>query len=189
MSTNKNTMFTVRKLAFCALALALGTVLSFLKLPFKLPYGGSVTLLSMLVITLPGYWFGAAVGITTATAYGLLQLIIEPYVISIPQLIVDYFLAFGALGLSGFFHNRRGGLIKGYLLGIFGRFVFAVLSGVIFFAQYAADYDLFPLVYSTLYNGSYIGLEAVITLVLIALPPVKRALDQVKVTTGQTGRG
>ena len=98
MSTNKNTMFTVRKLAFCALALALGTILSFLKLPFKLPYGGSVTLLSMLVVTLPGYWFGAAVGITTAAAYGLLQLIIEPYVISIPQLIVDYFLAFGALG-------------------------------------------------------------------------------------------
>ena len=182
MSTNKNTLFTVRKLAFCALALALGTVLSFLKLPFKLPYGGSVTLLSMLVVTLPGYWFGAAVGITTATAYGLLQLIIEPYVISIPQLIVDYF------GLSGFFHNRKGGLIKGYLLGIFGRFIFAVLSGVIFFAQYAADYDLFPLVYSILYNGSYIGLEAVITLVLIALPPVKRALDQVKFATGQTGR-
>ena len=62
-----------------------------------------VTLLSMLVICLPGYWFGAAVGIATATAYGLLQLIIEPYIISIPQLIVDYFLAFGALGLSGFF--------------------------------------------------------------------------------------
>ena len=188
MSTNKNTIFTVRKLAFCALALALGTVLSFLKLPFKLPYGGSVTLLSMLIVTLPGYWFGASVGITTATAYGLLQLIIEPYVISIPQLIVDYFLAFGALGLSGFFHNRKGGLIKGYLLGIFGRFVFAVLSGVIFFAQYAADYDLFPLVYSILYNGSYIGLEAVITLVIIALPPVRRALDQVKHATGMNTR-
>lgn len=188
MSANQNTMFTVRKLAFCALALALGTVLSFLKLPFKLPYGGSVTLLSMLVIALPGYWFGAAVGITTAVAYGLLQLIIEPYVISVPQLIVDYFLAFGALGFSGFFHNRKNGLIKGYLLGVFGRFVFAVLSGVIFFAQYAAEYNLFPLAYSALYNGSYIGLEAVITILVIALPPVKRALDLVKVSAGQRQR-
>ena len=59
---------------------------------------------------------------------------------------------------------------------------------MIFFAQYAADYDLFPLVYSILYNGSYIGLEAIITLVIIALPPVKRALDQVKYATGMITR-
>ena len=47
---------TVKQLAFCAMAIALGTVLSNIKL-FHFPTGGSITLLSMLVICLPGYWW------------------------------------------------------------------------------------------------------------------------------------
>ena len=46
---------------------------------------------------------------------------------------MDYVLAFGALGLSGLFCNAKHGLIKGYIIGIIGRYVFAVLSGWLFF--------------------------------------------------------
>ena len=54
-------------------------------------------------------------------------------------MLVDYPLAFAALGLSGFFSEADRGLLKGYLLGAFGRFFFAFLSGYLFFAYYAPE--------------------------------------------------
>ena len=169
---------TSRQIMFSAMAMALATVTSMIKL-FDAPMGGSVTLCSMLFIVLIGYWYGPYVGILTGVAYGMLQLIIDPYILSLPQLIVDYPLAFGALGMSGFFANSKNGLQKGYVLGIFGRWVFAFLSGCIFFAYYAWD-GWNPAAYSAVYNLSYIGIEGVITLILISLPPVKNALVSVK---------
>lgn len=169
---------TTRQIMFSAMAMALATVTSMIKL-FDAPMGGSVTLCSMLFIVLIGYWYGPYVGILTGVAYGMLQLIIDPYILSLPQLIVDYPLAFGALGMSGFFANSKNGLQKGYVLGIFGRWVFAFLSGCIFFAYYAWD-GWNPAAYSAVYNLSYIGIEGVITLILISLPPVKNALVSVK---------
>lgn len=169
---------TTRQIMFSAMAMALATVTSMIKL-FDAPMGGSVTLCSMLFIVLIGYWYGPNVGILTGVAYGMLQLIIDPYILSLPQMIVDYPLAFGALGMSGFFANSKNGLQKGYLLGIFGRWIFAFLSGYIFFAYYAWD-GWNPAAYSAVYNLSYIGIEGVITLILISLPPVKNALVSVK---------
>ena len=101
-----STKLSIKQLTFCAMALALGTILSNVKL-FHFPTGGSITLLSMLVICLPGYWFGLGVGIMTGVAYGLLQLLFDPYVLYPTQLIVDYLLAFGALGLSGLFASQN----------------------------------------------------------------------------------
>ncbi len=179
-STEKKKMFSVKQLVFCSAAIALAVAASMLKLPVRMPMGGSATFLSMLFICLTGYWYGPKIGVVTALAYGALQLIIEPYIISVPQMLVDYLFAFGALGLSGFFRNSKNGLVKGYLFGILGRFLFAFLSGLIFFSQYASSYNMIPVVYSAAYNGSYIGTEAVITLIIIALPPVSNALKQVK---------
>ena len=75
-SRMKHGKLTVKQLAFCAMAIALGTVLSNINL-FHFPTGGSITLLSMLVICLPGYWFGLGAGIATGVAYGVLQLLID----------------------------------------------------------------------------------------------------------------
>lgn len=172
---------TTRQLAFCAMAIALGTVLSNIKL-FHFPYGGSVTLLSMLVICLPGYFFGLGAGILTGIAYGVLQLLIDPYVLYPLQLVVDYLLAFGALGLSGLFSNARNGLIKGYIAAVLGRYVFAVISGWIFFGVYAWE-GWAPLPYSLAYNATYIFSEAAITVIILLLPPVKEAMGSVKKMT------
>lgn len=168
----------VKQLAFCAMSIALGTVLSNIKI-FHFPWGGSITLLSMLIIALPGYFYGLGVGLTTGLAYGALQLIIDPYVIFPIQLVVDYFLAFGALGLSGLFHNAKNGLIKGYITGILGRYVFAVISGWIFFGEYAWE-GWAALPYSLVYNGIYIFAEGIVTIIIIMLPPVKNAINRVK---------
>ncbi len=169
----------IKQLTFSAMAIALGVITSMIKI-IDMPMGGSVTLLSMLFIVLIGYWFGLGAGLTTAVAYGILQLIIDPYILSFPQMMVDYLLGFGALGLSGIFSNKKHGLIKGYLTGVLGRYFFTFLSGWIFFGMYAPDTFPNAAVYSLAYNGCYIGAEALITLIIIALPPVAKALDTVK---------
>ena len=173
--TGGSTSSAVRKLVFSAMGIALAMVTSYIKV-WEMPMGGSVTLLSMLFICLIGYWFGAKYGIITGAAYGLLQFVVGPYVLSIPQVLFDYPFAFGALGLSGFFSNRKYGLQIGYAVGVLGRFVFSTLSGVIFFAAYAPE-GMNPWVYSSLYQGTYLGTEGIVTLVIISLPPVTKALN------------
>lgn len=175
----KSKTFSTKQLVFSAIAMALAIVTSMIKL-FSMPLGGSVTLLSMLFITLIGYWYGSKAGLMTGFAYGLLQFVIEPVFYTIPQLIVDYPLAFGALGLSGFFSDKKHGLQIGYLVGILGRLVFAWLSGVIFFASYADGTGMSIPVYSLAYNGSYIFTEGIITLIIISIPSVSKALSHVK---------
>lgn len=177
-TAKKGGKLTVKQLAFCAMSLALGTLLSEIKI-IDFPWGGSATLLSMLVICLPGYLFGLGAGLMTGVAYGVLQILIDPYILFPLQLVVDYLLAFGALGLSGLFANTKNGLIKGYLVGILGRYVFVVLSGWIFFAEYAWE-GWAPLPYSLVYNGIYIFAEAAITLILLAIPAVRKGIGTIK---------
>lgn len=168
-----------KQLVFSAAAMALAMVTSFLKL-FEMPMGGSVTLFSMLFICLIGYWYGLRVGLMTSIAYGLLQLISDPYIISFPQMVCDYLLAFGALGLSGLFCNQKNGLLKGYIAGVLGRYFFSFLSGLIFFAAYAEGSGMSAPVYSLVYNGGYLGAEAALTLILLAIPAVSKGFSQVK---------
>lgn len=178
-SSDKNpTMkLTIKHLAFCAMCLALATVLSEIKI-FDMPTGGSITLLSMFVIALPGILFGLVPGIVTAVAYGILQLIIDPYVLYPMQLVVDYILAFGALGLSGLFYGKKGAVIKGYIAAVIGRYIFSVISGWIFFGAYAWE-GWNPLPYSLAYNAAYIFAEAALTVIILAIPPVNKAVWQV----------
>ena len=104
---------------------------------------------------------------------------------SIPQMLVDYIFAFGALGLSGLFSKSKNGLVKGYIAGVLGRYFFAFLSGMIFFGAYAADYGMSAPVYSLVYNGIYLSVEAVLTLIILYLPPVKKVMGQLKTMATQ----
>ena len=177
MSSNKT-----KQLVFSAMAIALATVISVvIKLP-SLPNGGSVTLFSMFVVSLIGYWYGPKVGITAAVAYGIIQLITGPYIVHPAQVLLDYPLAFGALGLSGFFHKSKHGLIKGYLAAVVGRYTISMISGLIFFTTYVDGLsDNVAIVWAAfIYNFSYIGPEAIATLILLAVPAVQSALNHTK---------
>lgn len=174
----KKSALTVKQLVFSAMAIALAVVCSMIRL-FDMPMGGSVTLLSMLFVVLIAYWYGPYVGIMTAVAYGLVQFVMEPIFYTLPQMLLDYPIAFGALGLAGFFHKKKWGLQIGYLVGVFGRFVFSTLSGIVFFASYAPE-GMHPVVYSMLYNAGYLVPEAVITLILISIRPVSKAMTRIK---------
>ena len=115
-STRKK--MTARELAFCAVAIALAYAASFVPL-FRMPFGGSVTLFSMLFIVLIAYWYGPQTGILVGFAYGVLQFLQEPYYLSLLQVCLDYLVAFAALGVAGFFRKQKNGLIKGYLAAVF----------------------------------------------------------------------
>lgn len=168
-----------KQLVFSAMAMALAMVTSMIKL-VDMPMGGSVTLCSMLFICLIGYIFGFRGGLVAAVAYGILQLVVDPYIISIPQMFTDYIFGFGALGLSGIFSNKKHGLVLGYLVGALGRYFFTFLSGMIFFGSNAANFNMSAPVYSLAYNGAYLGPEALVTVAILSLPPVSAGLRRVK---------
>lgn len=167
-----------KQLVYCSAAMALAVVTSFIKFG-SLPFGGSITLFSMMFICLIGYIYGAKTGLITGIAYGILQFITGPYIYAPLQVLLDYPLAFGALGLAGFFSTKKHGLITGYLAGAFGRYICHVISGYIFFASYAPE-NVNPFLYTLGYNATYIVPEAIATVVILCLPPVTGAITQVK---------
>ena len=94
-----------------------------------------------------------------------------PLCLQTGPLLMDYILAFTALGLSGFFTKKKSGLYIGYIVAIVGRFICSFLSGFIFFAEYAPE-GMNPALYSFVYNGITIGAEGIITLIILAIPVV-----------------
>ena len=175
MSQKRN---NVKELTVCAILVALATALGMIKL-LHLPYGGSITLFSMLTGTLCGYYYGLAKGLTSGFALGLLNLVLGGYVIHPMQLLLDYFLAYTALGLSGLTSKWQKGLIPGYLLGVLGRFVCSFTSGFIFFAEYAPE-GMNPLLYSFIYNFICFGVEAVFTVIILSIPAVNNFFVKTK---------
>jgi len=175
----KSSIFTVRALTYSAVLIAAGSLLSLVKV-YQMPQGGTVSAFSMLCVALIGYFFGARVGIVAAVTYGFLQLVLGDFYFVHPiQLILDYPLAFGALGVSGFFRDKKYGLITGYLIGVSGRLLYSFLSGAVYFGEYAPEgQNVF--IYSFVYNLSYMGPEAVITVIILAVPAVRLALDKLK---------
>lgn len=173
---------TTQQLVTCAIALALAYVTSYIRV-FKLPFGGSVTLFSMLFIVLIGYWYGLRVGLLTGLVFGVLQFLQEPYVLSFFQVCCDYFLAFAALGLSGLFKNaKKAGLIKGYILAVIARGAFHALGGYLYWMSYMPE--SFPksltAVYPIVYNYAYLLAEGALTIAVISIPAVSKALNQIR---------
>ncbi len=159
---NKNT----RMLAEAGMMLALAIILGeFVKL-FKMPMGGSVSLGGMVPLFIFAFRWGGKKGILVSAIYGILDLVIGGFYSMHPvSILLDYPLAYGMLGLAGFFKKSTVGYIGGIFTGILGRFFCHTVSGVAFYASYAPEGQS-PLVYSILYNGTFLLPELVITLVM-----------------------
>ena len=181
ISRNQKTRLSARQLVFCGAAMALSFVTSCIKV-FSLPYRGSVTLFSMLFICLIGHWYGIRTGILTGLAYGILQFLQEPYVLSPFQVCCDYILAFAGLGLAGFFSHSANGLQKGYLAGILVRGAFHALGGYLYWMDYMPEN--FPqsltILYPIIYNYSYILLEGIITIIALKIPAVNKMFKRLQ---------
>ena len=163
--------WTPRDIAFAAMCVAMSFILSCIKL-FAMPQGGTVTPASILPMMIYIVAFGPARGMVVGCAYGLLQLFQGAYVIHPIQMLVDYPMAFGALALGGLVNYikmpERLKLPVAVVLGYVGRYIMSVLSGVIFFAEYAGEQG--ALVYSLIYNISYLGPDCIACAVVSLIP-------------------
>ena len=149
-------------LAEVVVSVALAYVLNLIVL-FRMPQGGSVTAVSMVPILWLALRRGAKIGILTGVVFGLVDLFPQPFIVHPVQFLLDYPLAFGALGLAGLV---RGHPIFGVVVGIGGRFVCHFLSGIIFFAIYAPE-GMTPVIYSAVYNGSYLVVEVAFSIIVM----------------------
>ena len=180
---DKKATLTTKQIVMVAAMLALATVTMNIKL-FELPYGGSITLFSMLFVCIIGYWYGPKIGILSALIFSILQFIMggSTYILSFWQVCFDYLLAFAALGLAGFFYKKKNGLLIGYIVAILVRGVMASIAGYLYWMEYMPDN--FPksleIIYPIVYNYSYILAEGVITIIILMIPAVKNAMMQAK---------
>ena len=157
-----------KKIVYGGICISISFVLSYIRI-FHLPQGGSITLASMFPLVLYSMIFGPIAGILAGCAYGMLQLIQDMWVINLAQLLLDYPLAFGCLGLAGLMPKSLKNMhIRTFLsvtLALVGRGMMHVLSGWLFFADYAPE-GMHPFIYSLTYNSTIILGELVITLIL-----------------------
>jgi len=158
-----DTKILAEAIVFIALANAL-YIVSKLYLPFlHLPQGGSITLASMV----PLLWFalrrGPRWGVEAGLVYGLVHMAIFGEIYYPAQILLDYPLAFGALGLAGAFQKQP---LIGVGVGIFGRFICHFISGVVFFSEYAwAGWNV--IAYSAAYNATYLVPEFIVSAIII----------------------
>jgi thiamine transporter len=169
---NKYREHRTQIIAEIAIFTALSTALSFITFAV-FPEGGSVTLASMVPIIWLALRRGPKVGLFAGAVYGLVQLAVMPQIYFLPQVLLDYPLAFGCLGFAGFFQKRWA--LVGVVVAITGRFIMHLISGALFFASYAPS-GMNPWVYSALYNGSYMLPELGISLFVVFLLQQSKAL-------------
>jgi len=164
-------------MAQIGISVAICAVLNAIPL-FQMPQGGSVTLASTLPIIIMAYAYGPEVGMLTGFLFGVVNLFLGPFIIHPLQTLLDYPLPFMFVGMAGFFKNRYVGTIISQLL----RLLMHVLSGVIFFASYAPvgqQEGLGLWLYSIGYNGSFVAVELIILLVILAVVPWNRFISTI----------
>ena len=167
--------FDSKLIARKELANALAFILDMIKI-YTLPNGGgSISLGSMVPILLLSFIYGPSIGLFTGFLFGVFKLILDPYILNPIQVLFDYPLPFMAVGIAGFFKNKY----IGASIGMFLRFISHFISGVIFFGSYAPE-GMSPIIYSLVVNGSAVGGELLICLVLLAFLPIERLIKTLK---------
>ena len=194
-----------KRLTESAMLLAVAILLELLSKTFipEQPFGGQLTIVSMLPIVLISYRHGVKWGFAAAFAYALIEMVMGAKTVSaaflpgyfgddtmigsaILMCLLDYVLAFTALGLGGIFRNRIKnagmGLMCGSLVALGARYLCHIASGFILFSSYAEwfftqegfpawgaqlvstlDPTVLGLVYSAVYNGMYMVPEIILT--------------------------
>jgi thiamine transporter len=169
--STSDTKILAEAIVFIALSIALYYT-SRAYFPFlHLPQGGSITLASMV----PLLWFslrrGTRWGLEACAIYGLVR-ILGGDLYYPAQILLDYPLAFGSLGLSGAFRSRP---VLGVAVGMAGRYVCHVASGLLFFQEYAwAGWNSIAYVFA--YNATFMVPELVVSAIIIAIIAKRRLI-------------
>ena len=164
--------FDSRTISYAAVCIAMSFALSYLA-PIHLPYGGSVTIASLLPLMIYSYMFGVRKGVFAGAIYGLLQVIQDPWILHPAQLLLDYPIAFAGIGLAGMFRGVHAldkapqvKFLLGALVGSVIRYLAHLFAGVFAFGQFAADYGFdSDWLYSLTYN-SFVFADIAIAIVV-----------------------
>lgn len=181
-----------------AIMIALATVLSYIRV-FKLPWGGSVTLFSMLPIVLYSIKHGVGKGLAVSFVFSLIEFtqgVIDGLFgwgltagMLVACIMLDYILAYTVIGLAGMFGKRgMGGQLAGIIIALLLRFACHFGSGVVVWKSFGELWDGFftenTYLYSLLYNGAYMLPEIILTVVgaavLLKMPVTKKMLSENK---------
>ena len=156
------------------IALALAIILHLIKI-VDLPNGaGSINLGSVIPILMIAFMYGPEIGMLTGFLFGVIYLIISPYILHPVQVLFDYPLPYMAIGLAGFFKNKK---FIGAILGMFVEFIFHFISGVLFFGQFAPE-GWSPVLYSFIMNGSVVAGNLLVVLIIISLLPISKLVSK-----------
>ncbi len=202
-----NTSQKTKRLTVSAIMLATAVILALISSPIPpLTFGGSFTIASMLPIVLIAYMYGTKWGLFTAFTYSVIQIIMDlmlgkgstllayflpnsedfmGFGVAIGILLLDYFVAYTALGLGGVLRNKMHkvpAIILGVLIALGARYAVHIASGYLFFGSWAEWFfsqegfyaigevilnafsgQMLAIVYSIFYNGLYMIPEIVIT--------------------------
>src|SRR5665648_908284 len=75
--------------------------------------------------------------------------------------------------------TKQFGIIPAYLFGVTCKYFCAVLSGIVFFGQYAPEgFD--AVTWSLWYNLTYLGAEAVLTTLLLSIPNIRKIIYRLR---------
>lgn len=179
----------IRRLTVTAILLALATVLSLIKI-WSNPWGGSVTLFSMVPIIIISLIFSIPWSLFASFVYALIQIGVDiagmmgwgmDVRMWIGAIIFDYLLAYTIIGISGVFAKKgMSGIIFGTSLAFVSRFLSHFISGYIFFDIWMPEEFVNPAVYSAVYNATYILPELVLTLIAVILLVKTNTLSRLK---------
>ncbi len=200
-------MTKTNKLSFSAMMVACATVLAIVSMlvPIELPFGGSVTICCMLPIIITAFRLGVKWGVGCAFVFSVIQLLLGAKVVSslfmpgesqmiwwkaVLICLLDYIIAYTVIGLFGGLFRRSNkisaGLVLSSLVALTARYIVHIISGYIFYGQWAEWFfsergefgtyvmshisgEALSLFYSIIYNGLYMIPEIVITCIASAV--------------------
>ena len=168
-----------RMIAEAGVAIAIAQVLSFITL-FHMPQGGSIQAASMVPLMIFAYSWGGTRGILAGVVYGILHFLLGfKSSIHYLSIILDYLVAYGVIGVCGYFNDNITGLVSGSIVAIALRWFASVTSGAVVFASYAPQGQN-PWIYSMIYNASYMVPDGILNIVVLLFiyQGVKRGLKR-----------
>ena len=182
---NNKTTGRLVVLTECSIMIALSAVLSVVKL-FEMPYGGSITLASMMPIVILSYRHGARIGLAAALVESVIQMLMglnnfsyfSTWQSLVALAILDYLVAFAVFGFAGAFRRCIGkqstAMAVGAVCASVGRYACHVISGATVWAGLSIPTEA-ALFYSLSYNATYMIPDSIILILSCAY--IGAALD------------
>lgn len=176
-----------KSVTYAAICIAMSFALSYIRL-FKLPQGGSITLVSLLPLMLYSQMFGIRKGVIAGVVYGVLQAIQDPWILHPAQFLLDYPIAFAAIGLTAIFtqkgiKNAKGVALFGCgsVIAVTLRYLSHVVSGIFAFSMYAGE-GYSAVAWGFLYNTfafADMAIALVVGVLMLSNSAFRRVINQV----------